>query len=177
MLKSPFRYEEWLTSAEFEKVGELSLRWSHIDHIIGTCLMVMLRLSDEQAIIMVFPLSLDQRLNRLKKLSKLKRINKDAKAALDGLTQVATYIQQVRNIVIHAILADDPNEGLVFHLRSKTRSLTKQQVFEIEELTNYAAHAALALRFALEIKGARGERHPLPDMPAIPKFLHNPSPT
>ena len=176
-MESPFRYEEWLTPAEFQKLGELSLRWSHIDHIIGTCLMVMLRLSDEEAVIIVFPLSLESRLQKLKKLAELNPINEDAVAALEGLRSVMTHIQKIRNNVLHAILFDDPDRGQMFHLRSKSRSFTKEEIFSIEELTNYAAHAALALRFALEIKDARGERHPLPDMPAIPQFLQNPSPT
>ena len=48
MLKSPFDYESEFSAEELQKIGALSLRWSHIDHIIGNCLRVMLRLSDEE---------------------------------------------------------------------------------------------------------------------------------
>jgi hypothetical protein len=42
MIQSPFRYEANLTSADFEKLGRLSLRWSHTEHVIANCLKVML---------------------------------------------------------------------------------------------------------------------------------------
>jgi hypothetical protein len=62
MLETPFRFEPSLTPGEFQKLGQLTLRWSHIEHIIGNCLKVMLRLSDDEAVIMVFRLSLEERL-------------------------------------------------------------------------------------------------------------------
>lgn len=176
MIDTPFQYETWLTPAEYEKLGELSLRWSHLDHIIGNCLSAMLKLSTEEAVIMVFSLDASRRLEKLKKLAKIKRLNKDARTALDALSEVMTYIMQVRNNLIHAIMIEDDQDGAVFHLRSKKRTLTKEQAFSIEELTNYAAHAALSLRYALGIKGSPGERHPLPEKPDVPDFLHNPIP-
>ena len=157
MLESPFRYEEWLTPKEFQKLGELMLRWSHLDHIIGNCLGAMLELPTEEAVVMVFSLSSDRRLEKLKKLAAIRGVNDDAKAALDALAGVVTHIQGVRNNVIHAIMIDDPNDGLLFHLRSKKRSLTIEQVFQIEELTNYAAHCAMSLRYALGLKGSPDE--------------------
>jgi hypothetical protein len=86
-------------------------------------------------------------------------------------------IQFVRNNVIHAIVLDDLDEGHVFHLRSKRRSLTKAEIFSAEELTNYAAHAAISLRYALGLKDVPGARRPLPDRPDIPKFLRELIPT
>ena len=172
MLNSPFQYDTWLAPAEFQKLGELSLRWSHLDHIIGNCLSDILKLSPEQAVIMVFPLSAEYRLQKIKELSKIKKINKDAHAALEALSEVLSYILQVRNNIIHAIMIEDDTDGAVFHLRSKKRTLTKEQVFSVVELTNYAAHAAFALSHAL----CRKKRHPLPDKPEIPDFLLNPSP-
>lgn len=177
MLQTPFLYEESLTPEDFQKLGQLALRWSHIDHIVGNCLKVMLGLSDEKAVVMVFSLGQDQRLKKLKQVADIAAPNPDACAALEGLRGVMGYIQQVRNNVIHAIMVEDPDQGQTFHLRSKGRSLTKEQVFSIEELTNYAAHAALSLRYALGLKGSPGEHHPLPDKPAIPEWLHNYTPT
>ena len=173
MLNSPFQYETWLTPAEYQKLGELSLRWSHLDHIIGNCLSAMLKLTAEQAVIVVFPLSTQIRLQRLKELARLKRIRKDGKAALEALVGVMEYINKVRNNAIHAILIEDDTDGAVFHLRSKRRTITKEQLFSIEELTNYAAHAALALSHALD----RLPQHALPDRPDIPDFLNHPTPS
>ena len=54
MLGSPFRYEAWLTPEQYQKLGELSLRWAHIDHILGNCLKTLLTFTDEEAISIVF---------------------------------------------------------------------------------------------------------------------------
>lgn len=177
MLESPFQYEDWLTPKDYQKLGELSLRWSTLDHIIGNCLSAMLKLSPEEAVVMVFPLTAHQRLEKIKAIAKFKRTNEDTRAAIRALADVMEHISKVRNNVVHAILVEDETEGAVFHLRSKRRTLTREQVFSIEELTNYACHAALSLRYALGLKGARGERHTLPDKPDIPDFLTNPNPT
>lgn len=177
MLKSPFHYDEWLTPAEFQKLGELCLRWSHIEHILGNCLKAMLRLSDEEAAIVVFPLRFDDRLKRVNDLSKIMKLNDDAKVALAALNSIATHIQQIRNIIVHGIIIDDDNLGPLLHLRSKKKSITMDQALSVEELTNYAAHVVMSLRYAVGLKGEPGERHPLPDKPELPKFLNHPTPT
>jgi hypothetical protein len=69
MIAVPYRFEPDLSAEEFMKLGQLSLRWSHIEHVLGHCLKRMLRLTDDEAIIMVFPLSLDQRLTRITQLA------------------------------------------------------------------------------------------------------------
>src|SRR5689334_18455790 len=85
MLDTPFRYEPELSDDDYQRIGRLSLKWSHIEHIIGNCLKTMLRLSDEEAIVIVFPLSLDQRLSRIVALAQFTPINADARAALNEL--------------------------------------------------------------------------------------------
>jgi hypothetical protein len=176
MLESPYRYEEWFSPDQFRKLGELVLKWSHLDHVIGNCLGALLKLSPEESAILVFPLSTQDRLDKLKKLAPLHKINADAQAALDALTDVSVYVQQVRNNVVHAVIIDDPKDGILFHLRSKQRWLTIEQVFSTEELTNYASHCAMSLRYALGPKAGPVERHPLPDKPAIPGFFNCPNP-
>jgi hypothetical protein len=171
MIEAPFDYESGLSANDFRKIGELSLRWSHTEHVIANCLKVMLRLSDSEAKLVVFPWSMDQRLSRLKELSEVVSISGEAKVALNELVAVGKGVQYVRNNVVHAIVSKQENGDHIFHLRSKQRSLTKEQVFSSEELTNYFAHAALSLRYALGLKGAPGQRHLLPSRPAIPKFL------
>jgi len=173
MIEAPFDYESGLSADDFKKIGELSLRWSHTEHVIANCLKVMLRLSDSEAKVVVFPWSMDQRLLRLKELSEVSNMSDEAKAALSELVAVGKAVQYVRNNVVHAIVSKQENGDHVFHLRSKQRSLTKEQVFSCEELTNYFAHAALSLRYALGLKGTPGQRHTLPPRPTIPKFLQN----
>jgi hypothetical protein len=172
MLDSPFTFEDELTADDYQRIGRLALKWSHIDHIIGNCLKVMLGQTDEQAVVTVFSLGARQRLNQIKELAALKPLNPDAQIAFDELRAVMAGLQFVRNGVVHAIIVSDDREGHVFHLRSKKRNLTKSEVFATEEITNYAAHAVLSLRYALGLKGADpAARHPLPERPEIPEFL------
>jgi hypothetical protein len=73
----------------------------------------------------------------------------------------------VRNNVVHAVLIEEE-----FILRSKTRTFTKEQTFETEELTNYASVLALTLRHEVgERDPAYRPPDPLPDRPAVPEFL------
>jgi|GEM_PF-6895097 len=171
MLETPFLFEEWLRPTEFQQIGKMALRWSHIEHIIGNCLKVMLRLDDQEAILVVFPLNLNQRLEMMKKHAKQRPLQHDAQEALDELLAVMNGIQYVRNTVIHSVMSDNAVEGTRFHLRSKERFLPKEQVLAVEELTNYAAHAVMSLRYALGMKGEPGQKHPLPERPPIPDFL------
>ncbi|MGX8013734.1 hypothetical protein ACVDG8_034585 [Mesorhizobium sp. ORM8.1] len=126
----------------------------------------------EEAVIMVFPLSTEQRLQRLGQLAKVKPLNAEAEKALGELSAVMKGLQIVRNDTIHGIMADD-GSGFVFHNRAKQRQIPKDKVFSCEELTNYAAHAVLSLRFALGLKDNLDSRHPLPERPEVPEFLRS----
>jgi hypothetical protein len=44
MIESPFRYEKNFTAKDYETLGKLWLRWSHIDHVLANCLKRLLRL-------------------------------------------------------------------------------------------------------------------------------------
>jgi hypothetical protein len=169
MLASPFRFDEELPAKDFERLGRLSLRWSHIDHMIANCLKILLGLDEDQAMIMIFPLTSEVRLQRIEQLTKLRPMRSPkATKAFQELRKVINGIRAIRNYVAHAVLI----EG-VFVMRSKgRRSFTKEQIFETEELTNYVGILVLTLRNEL------GEPDPLysppatlPDRPPIPEFL------
>jgi hypothetical protein len=69
--------------------------------------------------------------------------------------------------VIHAVLIDE-----AFTMRKNERTFTKEQIFETEELTNYAGVLALTLRRELgERDPAYDPPEPLPDRPSVPEFL------
>jgi hypothetical protein len=59
MISCPFEYS--LTDDELRKLGEMLMTWSHTEHTIGNCLKALLKFDDDEAIALVFPLSLDQR--------------------------------------------------------------------------------------------------------------------
>jgi hypothetical protein len=138
MIPSQFRFEANFAPEDYQKIGLLALRWSHIDHVIANCLKVLLRLTDEEAVIIVFPLSTDHRLNRIRKMIQLTpSLTEEAKKAFSELDAVMKGIQQVRNNVIHAVIMGGKMDP-IFEMRSKQRSFTKTDIFETEELTNYA---------------------------------------
>jgi hypothetical protein len=57
MISSPFWFEDKLASEDYQKLGKLSLRWSHIDHLIANCLKKLLRLTDDEAPLWSFRLT------------------------------------------------------------------------------------------------------------------------
>jgi len=171
MLETPFNFEPDFMPEEWQKLGQLTLRWSHIEHVIGNCLKVMLRLSDEEAIVVVFPMSLETRMTRIADLAKLTPLNAQAKAAYDELRYAVSAIQHVRNNVVHSVVLRDASGEHHFELRSKQRKLSKTQIFAAEELTNYAAYAAISFRYALGLKGHPDAQFPLPYRPQIPEYL------
>jgi len=173
MIRSQFRFEANLTQQDYQKLGLLALRWSHIDHVVANCLKRMLGLTDEEAVVMVFPLSMDTRLTRMRELQKLKPLpTQAATRAFDELNLIMKGIQAVRNNVIHAVIMDGQADQ-IFELRSKRRGFTKTEIFEAEELTNYAGHASLVLRYELGDKDPAGAPPPLPGRPPIPEFLQS----
>jgi hypothetical protein len=77
-------------------------------------------------------------------------------------------LQVVRTNAVHGVLIGQED----FIVRSKQRMLTKEQIFEAEELTNYAAVLALTLRHELgEPDADYAPPEPLPARPSIPGFL------
>ena len=173
MIPSPFRFEGKLTPEDYQTLGKLSLRWSHIDHLIANCLKCLLRLSDDEARVVVFPLTTETRLNRMRALQKLKPLPTEAaKQAFHELDMMMKGLQAVRNNVAHAVIMPaNGTDDLKFELRSRSRGFTKAEVFETEELTNYAAHAAWVLRHELGDIDPVSTPGPLPGRPPIPGFL------
>ncbi len=171
MLDTPFGFEFKFTPKEYEKLGQLSLRWSHIEHVLANCLRSMLRLSNEEAVIVIFEMGAEKRLSHINELTEILALNKDAKAALKEVNWVVPGVRQIRNNVVHTVIMYDDKNQEIFELRSKGRRFTKEQVFASEELTNYAAHAVISLRMALGVFGSEASRHALPDRPAVPECL------
>jgi len=77
MIETPFLFEEKISDADFQTIGKLALRWAHIEHILGNCLKVLLRLSVDEAVTIVFPMSLDERLQKIKAIAKLNGLTED----------------------------------------------------------------------------------------------------
>lgn len=173
MIESPFHYEEWLTPAELQKLATLSLRWSHIEHIIGNCLRVILRLDEKEAVVVVFPMPIERRISMIRDISKINPLPDDTTHAFNEVDWGLDYVRFVRNTLAHTVMSENLEQGAVFNLRSKNRSLTKEQVFAVEEITNYTAHAALHFRFLLGFKELTHELQPLPDRPVIPPILQS----
>jgi hypothetical protein len=167
MIEHPFSFD--LTPEELQKLGEMSLTWSHTEHLVGNCLKVLLRLTNDEAIAMVFPLTLEQRVRRIKMLIDLDTANPDVKIAFEELKVFLPAMQLVRNNVVHATLDNDASSGeILFRLKSKDKALTKTEIFSAEEISNYVCCVALSLWLAL-LNGPL--QRPLPGRPAIPSWL------
>jgi hypothetical protein len=170
MLEPPFRFEPSLAPDDFQAIGRLAVKWSHLEFIIGNCLKALLHLTDDEAVIVVFPLSTEVRLQKIQQLVKVNPPNEKGQEALDALIPAIAALQFVRNHVIHGVINEDAG-NLIFLSKSKSNGLTKAEALSIEELMNYAAHAVYALRSALGIEGFENVSFELPERPLIPEFL------
>jgi len=111
-------------------------------------------------------------MQQISKLSDITPMGPYSQQMFDELKPLIKAIQYIRNNVVHAIVIENEKDEPFFHLRSKGRNLTKAQLFGCEDITNYAAHVALAFRISLGEKGDdRGHNYKLPDRPTIPDFL------
>ncbi|MES0049271.1 hypothetical protein [Mesorhizobium sp. M0053] len=168
------RYEKILVPEDFQKIGQLTLRWSLIDHTIGNCLRVLLRLTPAEAVHIVFRLGAAERRDRIRELIAINPVSSEADFLFKELDALMRAIQPVRNNLVHSILfwtndGKDPS----FHLRSKDKELTKAEVFATEDLTTYGLIAVSNLRYAVGPKdhGPDEIPLPLPERPEVPEFL------
>jgi hypothetical protein len=78
-------------------LGQFALRWSHIEHTVANCLRVLLDIDPKAATIMVFPLSLHDRMDRIGKFDKLRPIPPETKTLFLELKPLVFAMQYVRN--------------------------------------------------------------------------------
>lgn len=172
MLETPFDFEAKITPEEYHKLGRFVMRCALIEQIIGNCLKVMLRLTDEQALLVVFDWTFSKKIDMLRDVGATVKLNARGRAALDEFLAVIRAIQFVRNNAVHGVFYEDPAGKRVLRRRPKDIEQALEEVFETEELSIYAAHAIYSLRFALGFKkGAIRARFALPQRPAVPGFL------
>ena len=173
MIPSPFRFENNLTEDDYRTLGVLLLHWSHIEHMIAHCLKRLRGLNDnDKAMTDVFKLRTRDRLKEIRKLKKSKRWSNDAERAFRDLDEVMKGLLLVRDNAVHAVLMNHETGHPSFQSRLHGSDYTKAQVFETQELTNYAGHAACVLRHELgDIDTNNPAPSPLPARPSIPEFF------
>ena len=175
MIKTPYHFEADLSDQDFQKIGQFACRWAHIEHTIANCLRVMLEMGPEPATIMIFPLSLDLRMSRIRELAKQRFLTGYQLALLAELRPLIKAMQYLRNTTLHGVamsLGDDPDQTY-FNLRSKGRSLTRGELFSCEDLINYTAHVTQAFRLSLGDKtyeDHEGHTYALPHRFTYPSF-------
>ena len=176
MIKTPYHFEADLSDQEFQKIGQFACRWALIEHTIANCLRVMLGMEMEPATVMIFPLSLDLRMRRIRELAKQRFLTGYQLALLAELRPLVKAMQYLRNTTLHGVamnLGNDPDQTY-FSLRSKGRNLTRGELFSCEDLINYTAHVTQAFRLSLGDKTYQdheGHTYVLPHRPHIPLFL------
>ena len=118
----------------------------------------------------MFPQYASKKIDEIKRLMRSRTLCAEGDEAYQALIKVISGVRVVRDAVTHGtIMSLDDN--VTFDHRSKRRKFTLQEVLETEELTNYAAHAALILRHELGDEDPEGRPSPLPRRPAIPTRL------
>jgi len=176
VIKTPYHFEANLSDQEFQKIGQFACRWAFIEHMIGNCLRVMLKMEMEpDATVMIFPLSLETRMTRISKLAKQRFLTGYQLAVLAELRPLIKAMQYLRSTVLHGIVTsfgddDDPH----FHLRSHSRNVNIKDLFACDDLIKYTAHVTEAFRLSLgdkTIEGHEGHTYELPRRPHIPEFL------
>src|SRR5450759_477925 len=172
MIETPYSFEAELTDHEFQKIGQFACRWSVIEHQIGNCLRRLLDLTPKQATSLIFPMSLDVRMQRIESLAKNPPMSVMQVALFQELKQLVKAMRYLRTNVLHGIFIDLGNQEPYFHLRSKGHMVTKAQLFSCEDLINYTSHVTQAFRLTLgEKEDPRAHDYALPRRPAIPEFL------
>lgn len=175
MIKTPYHFEAELSDQDFQKVGQFACRWALIEHTIANCLRVILEMEPEPATVMIFPLSLDQRMARITELASqpVPILNEYQKSLLGELRPLIKAMQYLRNTVLHGVVmnfGNDP-EQTYFNLRSKSRNINRSELFSCEDLINYTAHVTQAFRLSLGDKQYPGTDCELPHRPPVPDFL------
>ncbi|MFK0687966.1 hypothetical protein ACFX5Q_07145 [Mesorhizobium sp. IMUNJ 23033] len=168
------RYENILAPEDFQKIGLLTLRWSLIDHTVGNCLRVLLRLTPAEAVPIVFRLGAAERRERIRELIAINPVSWEADFLFKEFDSVMRAIQPVRNSLVHSILFwTNDRKNTFFHLRSKDKDLTREEVFSTEDLTTYGLIAVSNLRYAVGPKDHDPDEipPPLPERPEVPEFL------
>ncbi|HUQ38356.1 MAG TPA: hypothetical protein VM144_18455 [Aestuariivirga sp.] len=175
MIETPFLFEEAISDDEFKKLGQMLVRWSHIENTIGNCLRRLLRLSMDEAIVVVFPLGLEYRMNKIRDLSKLRKLKKKTQKLFDELERCVKAMQHVRNQIAHGIVSQDNEHGYTFTMKKNQATRNKGEIFSAIELLNYTAHIAIEFRYALGLKGIMvgHSLYASLDRPSIPKFLQS----
>lgn len=173
MISSPYRFEANLSPEEFQKIGQFAVRWAHIEHTIANCLRVLLTFDAKQASVMIFPLSLETKMNRIENLFKITKQGAYQTWLFNELKPLVAAMQYIRNTILHGTPVDIfENEQLFWHLRSKDQMITKAQLFECDDLINYTGHVIQEFRFSLGDKDDdREHSYTLPDRPPVPDFL------
>ena len=150
MIPTPYRFEPEFSDQDFAKIGQLTLRWSLMDHTIGNCLRRLLDMSPKTATVLIFPLSLDHRMSHIGRFAELQPLEPMPQALFAELKPLVKAMQYIRNNAVHGIVIDvGAGEEPYFELRSKNRKITKAQLFACEDLINYTAHVVQAFRFSL----------------------------
>lgn len=175
-----FLFTTGLTDSELKKLGELILTWSGTEHMLGSALSHLLRVSDDEATALVYPMGLQTKLHWIYTLAPNRATTERSQYLIKELKFIMEYVQTVRNTVIHGILMGGLSEDVSFHLRSKSRSIRKEDVWAAETPTDYAATIVAHLCWELagvESLPALASGLPLPDRPVLPESENRQTPT
>ena len=133
-----------LPNEDYQRLGRLTLSVSRLEALLGHCLKHTLRQTDEEAKLIVLPLSLTVRMDWLRKLTPPSELGKDLVLELDTLLRP---IVEMRNSVIHGLVAFVTATGDFHFMNPKNRkTVPVRDMAMLQELVDYAYSVALNLR-------------------------------
>jgi len=172
MPKTPYGYEALLSDQDFQKIGQFACRWAYIEHTVSNCLRVILNMDPTDATAVIFPLTLDTKMTRIGTLARPGRLNDYQLALFGELKPLIRAMQYLRNTTLHGtVMSLGDDDKIFFRLRSKDRSINRNDLLSCEALINYTCHVTQAFRISLGEGDDPGHTYALPDRPSMPEFL------
>jgi hypothetical protein len=105
VIESAFYFETGFTESDFAKIGRLLVRWAQIEHVLGNCLRVLLKLSLDEAKTKVFQHGGAERVKRIEVHIKEYPLTPSAQVAFDELRPILKGLRHVRNTIAHCVTA------------------------------------------------------------------------
>lgn len=170
MLAAPIEFEPEISENQYARVGRLIVKWALIDHLIGTCINVQNGTTDEAAQRAVFSETAGRKIAMLEDAMRTLAPG-DARRAFEVLLPLWKGLKEARDNVAHGVATINEDRNVALHHRRKSRDAEIEEILSLEEVTNFVAHAALSLRYALGLKSDPNLRHSLPAIPPIPDLL------
>ena len=173
MPRLPGAFQTDLKQSQNAALGRLILRWGQIDHVVANCILELSGRRRGRKRDKIDVLTAGQKIPILEGLRNTPRMSVEAVLAFDAFMPLWKGLIGVRNHVAHGVVAWDPDGRATTKLLYRERAVAIKDILAAEAITNFAAHAVLALRLAIGVSDDPEARHRLPPRPALPAIVRS----